>query len=123
MQALHIKGSTDIPVVQFNNQTGNLFMGGTSLPENVLEFYNPIISWLEDYKVNSNQTTHAEFSFEYLNTASTNMMAKIIMSLIDIEVKTNLSITWYYMPGDYDMKELGADLLEGTGCNYTIVEL
>ncbi len=123
IQALNIKGSTDIPVVKFNNQTGYLFMGGASLPENVLEFYNPILSWLENYKNNSNQSTHVEFSFEYLNTASTNMMAKVIRTLLEIDLQKELSIVWYYMPGDYDMKELGVDLLEGSGCNYNISEL
>lgn len=123
MQSLHIQGSTDIPVVQFDNKTGNLFMGGASLPENVIEFYNPILSWIEDYKNNSNQTTHVEFSFEYLNTASTNMMAKIIRTLLELDMQNDISIVWYYMPGDYDMKELGSDLLEGSECDYNIMEL
>lgn len=124
MKALKIKGSSDVPQVLFDNKRGKLFMGGSSLPENVIEFFNPIMRWLDEYKSNSTASTSVEFNFEYLNTASTNMMARIIESLQDLkEVNKEITITWCYTTGDYDMKELGLELLEDTSCTYNIVEV
>jgi hypothetical protein len=124
MKALKIEGSSDIPQVVFDDKQGKLFMGGSSLPENVIEFFNPIMQWLDEYKNNRSISTTVEFNFEYLNTASTNMMARIIESLQDLNSSdNNFSITWCYTTGDYDMKELGMELLEDTGCTYNIVEV
>lgn len=121
MEALNIAGSSDLPQVMFDN--GKLYMGGSSLPENVLEFFNPIMHWLNDYKRNVSVSTKVEFNFEYLNTASTNMMARFIESLQELDSNNKeLSITWRYLHGDYDMKELGVELLEDMDCSYTIVE-
>lgn len=124
MKALKIKGSSDIPQVVFDSKRGRLFMGGSSLPENVIEFFNPIMQWLDEYKNNVSASTSVEFNFEYLNTASTNMMARIIESLQELKSYNNdISITWCYATGDYDMKELGMELLEDTECVYNIVEV
>ncbi len=124
MTTLNIQGSVDLPEVKFDNEKGTLFMGGSSLPEDVLEFYNPIIDWLDEYKENVGMGTKIEFSFDYLNSASTNMMFKIIRSLQDLHSKCkDVSITWYYCHGDYDMRELGSELLEDSVCKYELVEI
>jgi hypothetical protein len=124
MKTLNIQGSSDLPKVDFDSKKGKLFMGGSSLPENVFEFYNPIIKWLDKYKRNAKTATKVEFSFDYLNSASTNMMAKIISSLQDLKgTCENVDIVWYYCNGDYDMKELGSELLEDSICKYELVEI
>lgn len=124
MKTLNIQGSSDLPEVQFDYKNGTLFMGGSSLPENVFEFFNPLIDWLDEYKQNAKITTKVEFSFDYLNTASTNMMAKIIRSLQELNTKCDdVSITWYYYHGDWDMKELGSELLEDSVCKYELIEI
>ena len=56
-------------------------MGGSSLPENIKEFYSPIMLWLDEYKKIAKTNTIIEFQFDYLNTASTNMMARIVEAL------------------------------------------
>lgn len=124
MKALKLKGSKDEPKVMFDNQRGELFMGGSSLPENVIEFFNPIMQWLNEYKINATPTTQMDFNFDYLNTASTNMMARIIETLEEVGNQSeDVIINWYYSSGDYDMKELGSDLLEETKCKYNIIEV
>ena len=122
MERLKIKADKDNPEVFFDG-AGRLFMGGASLPENPKEFFDPILQWIEMYKKNAQSTTYVEFRFEYLNTASTFMMARIIESLADIQkARSGFSLTWYYPCGDYDMRELGEELLERTDIKYTILE-
>lgn len=124
MKALIIDGSSDKPQVKFDNNKGELFMGGSSLPENVIEFYSPIMQWLDEYAKSTTVNTKVHFNFEYLNTASTNMMARIIEALQQLsENEKNVSITWSYPHGDWDMKELGLELLEDMKVVYDIVEI
>lgn len=123
MKTLKINGSSDKPEVVFDNNNGVLFMGGSSLPENVIEFFAPIMSWLDEYINSTTHSTKVEFNFEYLNTASTNMMARIIEALEQLKYNDKqVSITWRYPHGDWDMKELGCELLEDTEVVYDIVE-
>ena len=123
MKSLNIQGTNDVPQVHFDYKKGNLFMGGSSLPENILEVFNPIMSWVEEYKAQRSSFTHVEFNFEYLNTSSTNMVARLIESLSAIRQIGELKITWYYTHGDYDMRELGEDLLEENDLSYEIIEV
>ena len=123
MRNLRIKGTEDLPSVEFS-ETGKLFMGGASLPENPKEFFDPIMDWIEEYKNKVSTSTQIEFSFNYLNTASTYMMARIVGSLRDIKKSlSKVNVTWYYEPGDLDMKELGSELLEFSDVEFSIVEI
>lgn len=118
---LEIKGEKDLPCVKFDHTSGWLYMGGSSLPENVIEFYDPLLKWLEEYKMDAHNTTQFEFNFEYLNTASTYMMARIIRYIEEIKDQSkDVTITWYYNTGDIEMKELGIELLEDSGIKYEI---
>ena len=123
MKALNIQGTNEVPQVHFDNKKGNLFIGGTSLPENVIEIYSPIMDWVEKYKAERTSCTHVEFNFDYLNTTSTNMVAKLIESISALQQLGDVKITWYYMHGDYEMRELGEDLLDENNCRYEIIEI
>lgn len=123
MKALHIEGTKDKPEVHFDPSTGTLAMGGSSLPENVLEVFYPIIWSIEEYKHECAKTTNVEFNFEYLNTASSHMVSKIIAAIYDLRNKSNIHINWYYAKDDLEMKELGEDLLYEMDFGYTICEV
>ena len=124
MKALHIKGTTDEPTVTFNHSTGELFMGGSSLPSNIVEFYESVFCWIDDYKQQAPGKTHVEFNFEYLNSASANIVVRIIDSLQElVGFDKRISFTWNYCTGDYDMKELALELFDGTECQFELVEV
>jgi hypothetical protein len=116
MKKFAIAGSNDKPVINLDNEKGTLNFSGSSLPENVLEVFNPVLKWLEDYCAEPNPTTRAEFSFEYLNTASSHMIARIMQKIVSLKSGCNdLSISWYYASGDLDMRHFGEELIELTG--------
>ncbi|MCG8701902.1 MAG: DUF1987 domain-containing protein [Bacteroidales bacterium] len=124
MTALSIKGTADEPTIRFDNQSGVLYIGGSSLPANVIEFYAPVFNWIEEYKDQAPCLTHVELNLEYLNTASTNVIARIIDSVQELAEKNRLvTFTWYYCTGDYDMKELAEEIFEDTQCKYETVEV
>lgn len=57
MDVLIIKGSHETPEVLFNKETGEFSISGKSLPEDVKEFYTPIISWVNQYSESPNPET------------------------------------------------------------------
>ena len=48
MEDLKHEGSAKTPVVEFSSN-GELLLKGRSIPENSIEFYKPLIEWLESY--------------------------------------------------------------------------
>lgn len=115
MEKLVSEGSKDKPVINFDRESGVLFLGGASLPENVLEVYQPVLRWLDDYIADPNPITKIEFFFEYLNTASSRMIMQILQKCMVLRSSCKkLNIKWYYAPDDQDMKEFGNELQELT---------
>ena len=119
MEKLVAKGSKDKPVIDFDKETGILFLGGSSLPENVLEVYKPVLNWLDTYIPDPNPKTTINFFFEYLNTASSHMIMQVLRKCMSLKGSCEkLAINWYYHAGDFDMRDFGQELLELT--NYPI---
>ena len=113
MDNLIIEGTNDRPSINLNYETGLIYMGGSSLPENVLEVYNPVIEWIEKYTTAPKPVTKVEFFFDYLNTASSHMIMRIFQKIIDLKFKCeDLTINWFYPSGDLDMRNFGQELSE-----------
>ena len=122
MKNLIIQGTYEKPTVKFFGDKGELLLEGSSLPENVIEVYDPIINWLRNYSESPQKRTKIEFFFDYLNTSSSYMMTKIINMLNKITSCEELIINWNYLSGDYDMRDFGLEILGDTNLKYNLVE-
>jgi len=110
MDVLSIKGTQETPEILLDKEQGIFEIKGKSLPEDVKEFYNPILSWFEDYSQNPNKQTVLKVKMDYFNTASSKMILEIFESLQELFDKGNdVSIEWYYMADDEDMEDAGQD--------------
>ena len=49
MEALSIEGTAKTPSVKFDGHDGVIEIKGRSIPENSIEFYKPLVEWLEEY--------------------------------------------------------------------------
>ena len=70
MDELIIEGTMKIPRICFNPESGTLEIQGRSIPEDAIEYYTPIIEWLNLYSENPKQSTELHLKFEYFNTSS-----------------------------------------------------
>lgn len=110
MDVLSIKGTQETPEILLDKEQGIFVIKGKSLPEDVKEFYNPVLSWFEDYSQNPNKQTVLKVKMDYFNTASSKMILEIFESLQELFDKGNdVSIEWYYMADDEDMEDAGQD--------------
>lgn len=96
---------------------------GVSRPEDTYEFYEPILSWVENYIKNilekfeqnrvSNETFVIVFDFKYMNSSSSKYIFQILSNFKKLYNKRlNVTIFWYYDDLDDQILEDGEDFSE-----------
>ena len=110
MESISIEGTTKTPSVKLNPESGVIEIKGRSIPENSIEFYRPIIEWLDEYAKNPNKDTTVNVQLEYFNTSSSKCILDIFKKLESLKKARNeVVINWYYEEDDEDMLESGED--------------
>ncbi len=110
MEALIIEGTAKTPNVSFNGDTGKLEIKGRSIPENSIEFYKPLVDWLEEYAHAPKDKTVVDVHLEYFNTSSSKCILDVFKKLEAIHKnKYEILIIWHYEEDDEDMLEAGED--------------
>jgi hypothetical protein len=110
MKNLIIKGEAKTPTIEFNYNNGELVISGRSIPENSIEFYKPIIEWLELLKVSDKDKVVLDIKLEYFNTSSSKCILDVFKKLEEIRgVGKDASIRWFFESDDEDMEEAGQD--------------
>lgn len=107
MEDLKQEGSAKTPVVEFSSN-GELLLKGRSIPENSIEFYKPLIEWLESYSEAPNSTTVLSVQLEYFNTSSSKCILDVFKKLESIS-GSEITVKWHYEEDDEDMLEAGED--------------
>lgn len=122
MDALIIKETTATPKVVFDPQNNEFELKGCSRPEDVRDFYTPIIRWLENFADSLTPDfigEHLEnpivfkFKFDYFNSSSAKFILDILVLTNHLhEAGLNMRIDWFYDENDDDMREVGEELSE-----------
>ncbi len=50
MEPIIIEGTPKTPTIKFDAKEGVFEIKGRSIPENSVEFYKPLVDWLENYR-------------------------------------------------------------------------
>ena len=83
----YVEGTAKTPKVEFNHLTGELDLGGRSIPENAAKVYEPLLNWINEYVKSPCTTTNLHLKLEYFNSASLIWITKLIVGLCKIELK------------------------------------
>lgn len=98
------------PGITLDTTMNSFELYGKSCPENVVEFYQPILDWLDKYKDNALDKTVFEFRLQYYNTASSKVLFVIMQKLESIfESGKEVVIKWYYPEDDEALEEAGEE--------------
>ena len=81
MEPIIIEGTPKTPSVSFNAKEGILDIKGRSIPENSIEFYKPLVDWLEQYSGNPAAKTKVNIHLEYFNTSSSKCILDVFKKL------------------------------------------
>ena len=110
MEPIIIEGTPKTPTVEFNAEEGKVEIKGRSIPENSVEFYNPLIAWLEAYGSNPKDVTQVNIQLEYFNTSSSKCILDVFKKLESLAKAGNdIKVNWFYEEDDEDMLEAGED--------------
>lgn len=122
IEPLIIEKTEDTPGVIFNPQEGKFIISDRSWPENAIEFYQPIFTWLENYFEKPDKTMIFEFQLEYFNTASAKQIAKLLLQLEKNSDDVDITIKWHYDKDDVDMLTSGTRYAKLLDMKYEFVK-
>lgn len=113
METLRLEPTDDSPMVLLDKENNQFEFSGKSLPEDVVEFYQPALDWLETYKSQPNSKTEFKLKLIYFNTASSKLILDILMIFEEmVEEGHDVLIKWYSLQSDEDMQEAGKEYEE-----------
>ena len=125
MEKLEIIAGKHTPMVWFDPKENIFSISGSSLPENVHDFYRPILSWLDEYENNISsfkKPLKITVKFAYYNSGSMRYIAEIFKKISKINQKGMETIVdWYYEKEDELLKEAGEDLAELAGLDFNFI--
>ncbi len=113
MEILKIESTEDSPQIVLDRESNILEISGRSLPEDVNTFYEPMMSWIEEYARDPLDVTVFSFKFTYFNTASSKIILDILTRFEEmIEEGHEVMVRWHYPEEDEDMLEAGEEYSE-----------
>ncbi len=119
MEDIKIAPTQKTPSISFSTN-GNLELKGRSIPENSLEFYKPLIDWLDKYSETANTETNVHVQLEYFNTSSSKCLLDLFKRLENLN---KVVIHWYYEQDDEDMLEAGEDYEAIVSIPFKMIEI
>jgi len=124
MKAIRIEEVGYTPGVVLDARKGIFEITGKACPEDAIEFYQPIIDWLEAYKQEPNKETIFEFKLSYYNTASSKVLLNIMQRLEDIrKTGADVKIKWFYYEDDEELQNAGEDFAEMIKVPFELIEM
>jgi len=113
METLRIEATEDSPQVLLDQEDKQFEISGKSLPEDVVDFYQPVMDWLKEYRKKPNARTEFNLKMIYFNTASSKLIMDILMIFEElVEEGHEVVIRWHSMQSDEDMQEAGKEYEE-----------
>ena len=112
MDDFFLEATPKTPRLYFSKATGEFEISGRSIPENSIEFYKPVINWLDSYIAEPNKHTLLVIKLEYFNTSSSKCLVEILRRLENLRNQSIVKVKWCYEEEDEDMQESGEDFKE-----------
>jgi len=130
MDKLILSPTVFTPRVILDHEEHFLEFSGESRPDDVREFFGPIIQWMNDYSETLQRSGDnikpvvSHFNFNYFNSASAKCILDICKILARIRSKgTDVSVRCYYVRGDDDMMETGREMEMIVNIPFELIEL
>lgn len=119
-----IEGSAYIPEVNFNAQTGELWISGEAHMEFTFELILPIFEALTKYMGQPNRKINLNFKLTYYGEPFSKRIHEIIKLLEEYQFKKNgeVFINWHYQKNDLNMLESGEELAEDCKIPFHLVQ-
>ena len=123
MEKLIIEPTLNSPGVVLDPVENKFEFSGESRPENVRNFYIPILEWLEQFGAGAKNPATCIFNLEYFNSTSDKYILDIFKVLRTIHDAGNgVTVQWHYEADDEDMYEVGVEMARMSGLSFDYVK-
>ena len=124
METIIREDTPKTPHVKLDGEKGFIEIKGRSIPENSVEFYKPLIDWIDEYGETPKDTTVINIQLEYFNTSSSKCILDIFKRLELLFKKGfKIQVNWYYEEDDEDMFEAGEDYQSIINLPFKMIEM
>jgi hypothetical protein len=107
MQNLIIVKSLNTPSIEFLTN-GILRISGRSVPENPVEFFKDVFTWLNEYQNSDLKKTEFHIDLEYYNSSSSIVLLHILRKLKHcLRLGFDVQVHWHNSFNDEEMIESG----------------
>ena len=108
MEKLSIEGTSKTPTIFTDSDQGLVEITGRSNPENSVEFYKPLMDWVDEYVKEPGEKTTVNIKLEHFNTSSSKMILDVFKRLEPVlDAKQEIIVNWYYEDDDEELLEAG----------------
>jgi len=108
MNNLVIEPKFNTPSIDFDAGSGYLLIKGRSIPEDPESFYDPILTWLDEYFRETELESVLEFRLEYVNSGSSKYILELLRRLYKlVQGGKKVKIIWCFETDDESIEDLG----------------
>jgi len=133
MEALIVNAEDFTPSIILNPNINKFEISGKSRPENVRDFYEPVLSWFDNntsslianFKDFYNDSNPFKFDFKlvYFNSSTSKMLYDILKKIKNIQNQgITVQINWYYNEEDEEILESGDELSKAVNIPFNFIE-
>lgn len=125
MENYTINGTPNTPEINFDLDNGVLNISGRSIPENSVEFYNPLFSALDSYIANAKHNTTLNIQLEYYNSSSSACLLSVFKKLEKLKKVAGFPviINWLYEENDEDILAAGKNFEGMVDLPFTMIQV
>ena len=124
MDSFNLLPTNETPEVSLNASKGLFTFKGKSYPENVNEFYEPILRYIQEYTLQPQEKTTLEFNWLYFNTATSKIIVKLILELKAVKANgKHFQIRWLCKANDDLMLEKGEEFKDLLDVDFSIIHV
>lgn len=124
MEPISRESTPKTPSIEFDHSQGLLEIKGRSNPENTLDFYRPLVAWVDEYVQNPAETTIVNIHLEHFNTSSSKSILEVFKALDPLKHSDKqVIVNWFYEDDDEDIMEAGENYESITGLPFRMVAI
>ena len=110
METLEIRPTERSPWIIIDGNFCLFYIAGNSFPDNVLEFYQPVLKWLDGYVANPCDKMIFHFRFNYVNSSTKKLLNLIMTKLSKVHAAGKvIKVIWESKETDEDLVDMGRE--------------
>ena len=124
MEPISREATPKTPSIEFDSGQGLLEIKGRSNPENTMDFYRPLVAWLDEYVQNPAEKTTINVHLEHFNTSSSKSILELFKAVDPLHKESKeIIVNWFYEDDDEDILEAGENYQAITGLPFRMVAI